>query len=558
MRIRLDFAGCVTLVACVLLTNCSSVGSMTGAPALSSGKPVACTDIKNLSYTDQAFGKSVTISSAVVIPAAEATVTSPALPELCEVRGTIWPEIGFVVKMPATGWNNRFYQVGTGGSAGMIFEWAMPPALTDGFAVAGTDTGHKAKAGYPLGLFDLSWAYNPPDNSNPLVEQKKIDHFYRAQHETAVLAKKIVKAYYGGDARYSYFVGCSNGGREGLLEAQKYPEDFNGIIAGAPMFTPPWGVMQWVWNARQMTGAGWIDPVKLPLLSAVVLAKCDGLDGVVDGLIDDPRKCKFNALTDLAPCPQDADAPKCFTSAQRKAIFNIYDGPRTSDGRLLYPGTAFGSETIAFDPVQKRLKSGWEGQNTAASVETTLNVITGNGMFQYLVFIPAPGPSWNYTMFNFDTDPERMAVRNDIWRADRTDMRTFKAKGGKIILWHGTADNYNSPYWSYKYYDAVRADMGTQETAAFMKFYTVPGAFHCRGGVGCFTSDALWIKQLVDWVEKGVEPGTIIGARPPIPALNLPARSRPFCPYLQIAVYKGSGSIDEAANFSCVNPAPRP
>jgi len=543
-----------TFTACaIFIINILLLGSAVLAADTPTNQPVACASLGGLQLTDEAFKKPVKITSATIVRPAPATATAPASPEICEVRGTAWPEIQFVVKMPVKGWNGRLYQVGTGGGAGLIFEWVMPPALAEGFAVAGTDTGHQAKAPYPVGVFDFSWAYNPPDNSNPLAEQKKVDHFYRAQHETVVLAKKITNAYYGFAPRYSYFVGCSNGGREGLLEAQKYPDDFNGIVVGAPMYSPPWGVMQWVWNARQMTGAGWVDPAKLPLLASSVMAKCDGLDGVVDGLINDPRVCTFDPRTDLPSCPQDVDGPTCFTTAQRTAVFKIYDGPRTSDGKLLYPGTAFGSESIAFDPSSKRLKSGWEGQNTAASVASTLNVITGNALFQYLALAPVPGPAWNYTMYDFEKDPARMTAASDLLRADRTDMREFRSKGGKIILWHGTADNFNSPYWSYRYYEAVSADMGRRETSSFMKFYTVPGTFHCRGGLGCYTGEMLWVRPLVDWVEKGIEPGTITGSRSAIPALNLPARSRPFCPYPQIAVYNGTGSIDDAGNFKCVN-----
>ena len=273
---------------------------------------------------DFIFEKSgVTITSVTLVAATD------TVPEHCEIIGTIEPEIGFAVDLP-TDWNGRFYMAGNGIYAGSISYDAMDVGLSMGYATASTDTGHDTSADPMMGMFDASFAYNNPE--------AEIDYCYRAVHETAVTAKEIIEAYYGEQPSYSYFVGCSTGGRQGLMEALRYPEDFDGIVAGAPVvdFT---GVQMWgIWNAQALLGDGNIPPESLPILAEAVYTKCDGVDGLVDGLINDPRNCTFDPATDLPP--------GSFTPAQVEALEKIYDGVRNSQGELLYPGAPLGTEVF--------------------------------------------------------------------------------------------------------------------------------------------------------------------------------------------------------------------
>ena len=543
--------------------------TITSAPVVSSGSEllehnpapmaptISCTDIKNLHFTDLEFGKPVTITSASLVPA------GGGLPEYCDVRGTIWPEIDFDIKLPTDG-NGKLYYVGGGGYDGSISEYAMTPGLVLGYATAGSNGGHNGFVG------DGSFAYNNPDGSNPNWSQKIDDFGYRSVHETANLAKKIIKAYYGRWPSKSYFVGCSNGGREGLQEAERYPYDFDGIIVGAPAIsftgTPFRGLWDSQASAGLLPGTAAIPASKLGLLADAVYEKCDGVDGLVDGFIDDPRLCTFDPLTDLPACPGDVDGPNCFTLAQRTAIKKIYDGPQNSVGAWLYVGTPLGGEVVG--PGMMGTASGWLGSIVPSPYMPpgTPGDWLAPDFFKYMAFLPWQDPTWSWTTLNFDTDPARIYTSGISARLDTASfdvdsapnaaqlagLRIFRARGGKIIHYHGWADTLVTPLASVKFYDAVLDSMGDAKTKSFYKLYMVPGMFHCGGGVGCSNID--WFTPLVNWVENGVEPQEIIGARPAYPDLGLTARTRPICPYPEVARYSGTGSIDDAANFACVEP----
>ncbi len=524
--------------------------SETGA----TGSIMRCSEVANLSFVDVQFGNPITITSAVLVPGVVSSTPSASMPEFCRVTGTIYPFNNFVIYLPSA-WNGRYYQVGTGAGAGVVFELSFPPAIQKGFLTAGTDTGHQGSGGLPWAFFDFSWAYSPPDGSNPLAEQKKIDHMYRSQHELAVFSKILAREYYGSRPKYSYWVGCSNGGREGLVEAQRYPEDFDGLVIGAPMIVPPLGVMQWNWNAKKaLLGPGKIDPEKLPTLSEAVYKKCDGLDGLVDGYINDPRKCTFDPLKDLPRCAADQDNAACFTDDQMSVIHDIYGGPRDSSGKILYPGTAFGSEALTTQ--DDHHTSGWYGQ-IVGPLTTNAAVLIADNMFKYMAFNPPHSrpEAWDWTQFDFDYDPVRLEAIIPLWGGHNPDLGAAKLRGAKIIHWTGAADPTNSPYWSYNYYDEVLAAMGARETREFYRFFAVPGTFHCAGGTGCYNGDTnLWLGPLMGWVEKGIEPKRIIGARHDGSGKII--RTRPFCPYPEVARYLGRGSTDLAANFACATPIP--
>lgn len=506
---------------------------------------ISCEDIQNLQFTDLKFGEPVTITSASIIP------EDGALPEYCDVRGIIYPEIEFNVKLPTDG-NGNLYYVGGGGYNGSISEYAMSPGLLRGYATAGSNGGHNGFVG------DGSFAYDNPDGSNPDWNQKIDDFGYRSVHETANLAKKIIHAYYGRSPGKSYFVGCSNGGREGMQEAERYPDDFDGIIVGSPAIAFTGAPFRGLWDSQAsaglLPGTAAIPVGKLQMLAAAVYEKCDGVDGLEDGLIDDPRLCAFDPLTELPACDGDEEDDDCFTLAQRTAIKKIYDGPKNSVGTWLYVGTPVGGEIKGVGSTA----SGWLG-SIVSSVPGAPGDWLAPDYFKYMAFLPWQDPDWDWKTLNFDTDLARIYTSGIIDRIDAASfdvhskpnadqlagLKRFGAHGGKIIQYHGWADTLVSPFVSYKFYDAVLASMGDARTKSFYKLYMVPGMFHCGGGVGCSNID--WFTPLVNWVENGIEPGEIIGVR----ADDI---TRPMCPYPEVAAYSGDGSIDDAANFICVEP----
>lgn len=472
----------------------------------------------------RSFGAEVKIDSATLV-AATATV-----PEHCDVRGVILPEARFAVKLP-TNWNNRFYMVGGGGFAGQLSLPQMNPGLQKGYATATTDTGHDA-AKEPLGTFAERRA------DNPKADRKKLDYAYLAVHNTAVLAKQIIHAYYGEQPKYSYWVGCSTGGRQGLMEAQRYPADFDGYLIGAPVLKISHEGIRGIWNAQAVSaGAGAITYDKLPLLAEAVYKKCDDADGVKDGLIADPRRCSFDPLKDLPKCTNDVAGNDCFTTAQRQGLQKVYGGVRNSKGRLLYPGQPLGAE-IAVNG-----RSGWMG---SIAGDGGLGLVFGETFMRFLAFEPQRGKDWHWQQFNFDTDPPQMMAFSQVIDATNPDLSQLKKRGGRIIHYHGWADALVNPQMSVDYYESVLKRMGRKQTQEFYKLYMIPGMFHCAGGTGCDRAD--WFTPLVDWVEQGIVPDVIAGSRV---EKNVTVMTRPHCPYPQVAKYKGSGDVNQAENFTC-------
>ena len=478
-----------------------------GPLLMASGPAIKCDALAGKS-----FGKDVTISSATLVAA------KGNLPEHCDIRGVIAPEAGFAIKLP-TVWNDRFEMVGNGGTAGTISMGAVDGAVRKGFASASTDTGHDAGK-EPLATF----AYVTPQNPNG--HRKMIDFGYLSVHETAVLAKQMIAAYYGAAPKYSYWVGCSTGGRQGLQEAQRYPEDFDGLVVGAPGVYLTGNVTRRLWIAQAQTGDGVITADKLPILTKAIYEKCDALDGLKDGLIDDPRNCPFDPARDLPP--------GAFTTAQIEALKKIYGGPRDSKGNQLVPGELPGSEPVwpdNFIPPSKTVLPRSESQ------------------MKLMMLNPPPGPTWDYTMFNFDTGPARVADAAAILNPRNPDLAPLKKRGGKIVQYAGWGDQQVNPRPGIDYYNSVGQKLGEKEERDFYRLFMVPGMFHCNGGPGCGSVD--WLTVVTDWVEKGTAPDRIVGAHV---ENGQTTRTRPLCPYPMVARYKGEGSIDDAANFACQNP----
>ncbi len=465
------------------------------------------------------FGDDVRIKTATLV------AKEGNMPEHCDVRGVIFPEAKFALKMP-TEWNARFQMVGNGGTAGTISMGAVDGAVRKGYASVSTDTGHDA-AKEPLAVF----AWETPQNPN--ARRKFLDFAWLSVHETAVLAKKVIGEYYGKAPKYSYWVGCSTGGRQGLQEAQRFPEDFDGLVVGAPGLFNTGNNIRRMWVAQSQLGDGATPAEKLPLITKAVYEKCDAIDGLKDGLIDDPRNCKFDPFKDLPKC-KSGDGPDCFTQAQLVALSKIYGGARDSRGKQLMWGEPVGSEPVWPD-------------NLIAPDKTVLP--RAESQVKYFMFDPAPGPEWKFTQYNFDTDPQRMQRTATQLDARNPELGPLKQRGGKILQYSGWADQQVNPFPGIDYYETVTRKFGVSETMSFYRLFMVPGMFHCSGGPGCGSVD--WLGALVAWVENGKAPDALLGAHV---EKNVTTRTRPICPYPQVARYKGAGSVDEAENFACAAP----
>jgi feruloyl esterase len=445
------------------------------------------------------------------------------LSAFCRVIGVVAAAINFEVWLPpASGdkrWNGKFNGVGNGGLAGSISYDAMMQSLDRGYATASTDTGHVDKFG------NDSWA---------LEENLLVDFASRSIHMTAIAAKAIVQAYYNQAPQYSYFTGCSGGGGQALSEAQRYPADYNGIVAGAPANFPThlWpGELYAAWVTHR-DEASRIPNEKLQLITNAALEACDAMDGVKDGVIDDPRKCDFNPAK--IQCP-GADGPDCLTAPQVDSVRKIYEGAKDpSTGKSFWHGYEKSSETL------------WPGH-----IINPFN--TPLSYFKYMVL---KDPNWDWKSLSF-SDPKNFVMIEEaskklgtILDSTNPDLTPFEKRGGKLIMYHGWLDQNISPRNSVQYFESVQKAMGgVKKTENFVRLFMAPGVEHCGGGPGPNTLDAL--SSLEQWVEKAKAPDQIIATHSTGGKVD---RARPLCPYPQVAKYKGTGSTDDAANFICTLP----
>lgn len=451
-------------------------------------------------------------------PAQQAVFGS--LPAFCRVAATLRPvsdsEIKMEVWLPAQNWNGKFMGVGNGGWSGSIVYPALANALTRGYAAASTNTGHDGG--------DASFVPGHPE--------KLVDFAYRAVHEMTLKAKAITEAFYNKAPGRAYWNGCSSGGKQGLKEAQKFPRDYDGIIAGAP-------ANRWT---RLMAGDLWpavvtlkepaaaLPPSTLEVLHKGALAACDKLDGIEDGLLENPSLCRFDPAT--VRCP-DGARDNCLTEAQVAAAQKIYAGaknPRT--GEQVFPGMPRGSEIV------------W----TALAGPKPFGIPVSH--FQHVVFNK---PDWNFLSLDFDKDVA-LADKLDKGLIGATDpnLREFFSRGGKLIMYHGWNDQLITAWNSIDYYNSVVKKMGgASKVDPSFRLFMAPGMNHCSGGVGPSRFDA--ITALEQWVEEGKAPERIVATR--VSSGGQPERTRPLCPYPKIARYTGTGSIDDAASFQCVTNA---
>lgn len=478
-------------------------------------EPGACTSLKDLTLTD------------VRIDIAEDIVPDPvwAFPEssfnrgsagatrpFCRVAGFIEDEIGFEVWLPPD-WNGRLQNVGNGGYAGALNYSAANAAMEAGYASATTDVGHRDEPG---GGFGASWAENRPDR----VE----DFGHRAHHLLAVVSKEIVEAHYGQPQDYAYYTGCSSGGWQGLMEIQKYPADYDAIAIGAPAQNFVRKETISMWMARQVPEQGSLTDELAEQVSAAAVSYCDSKDGVEDGIVSMPLQCDFDPA-ELA-CGSGSGGASCLSPAQVETARLAY-GFRTSEGGLsLYPGVTYGTSIRA-------IQGGGTGQPGA--------------LLRYL----KSDYQWSAETFDADRDiPELEARYDDMLGATNPDLRAFAERGGKMILWHGWTDPGIPALNTIGYMQTVRDEMGSNAVDEFVRVYMAPGVNHCGGGVGPNQWDML--TPLVRWREEGVAPDSILASS--VDADDEITRTRPLCPFPQVAEYDGRGDPDNAASFICVVP----
>jgi feruloyl esterase len=475
-----------------------------------------------------------TVTAAAIVPAEGTT------PEYCRVDGhvaTPGNTVSFRLGLPAA-WNGKFLFEGVGGFGGTIAQ--LTTGLEKGYASASTDTGHQGAA------TDASWALNNP--------AKRIDFAHRGTHVTAVAAKALSQAYYGSAPRRAYFNGCSNGGRQALMEAQRYPEDFDGIIAGDPSFGTMGQIRRTlVYQTLLSSPEHFLSPAKISLLAGAVMKSCDALDGLVDGLITDPRACTFTPESLKCAGP---DGPDCLTSAELESVNAIHGDLKGPFGRVL---TRFplGSEDGA---------TGWQAWVTGASTpdrrpdgalaltgRMPAGYSFGDGYLKYLAFEGADG-TFDWRTFNLDRDGPKLQPFMDVFSPTNPDLSKLRGRGGKLILYLGWADPALSALTTIAYYDdVVKRAGGRQQGDRFVELYMVAGMHHCQGnGPGPNRFDML--SALDEWVERGTAPSRVVASH----ATNgVVERTRPLCPYPQVAKYTGHGSIDAAENFVCANAEPR-
>lgn len=466
------------------------------------------------------------ITEAKLYPAEKGT------PASCRVSAVMTPssdsEIKLAVWLPATGWNGKFLGVGNGGFAGSISTGGLVEGVKTSYAVASTDTGHTAKGGT-----DASWALQHPE--------KIIDFGHRAIHLMTVQGKAIATAFYGSAPKKSYFSSCSNGGRQALMEAQRYPEDYDGIIAGAPANN--WTAL--MTTAAKNAAATLRDPSfyfsaeKLPAIQAAALAACDKNDAVVDGVIENPGKCGFDPNVLLC---KGEETKSCLTAPQVSALKELYGGLKDAKGKPVYPGYAMSGEAEA---------TGWGPWITGPAPEKSAMFGFSTNFFKFMVH---SDPNWDYKTFDVARDwpaAQKMAIHLN---STDPNLKAFQARGGKLILYHGWCDAAIPAQAVIDYYQSVVKRIGAKQASTFVRLFMVPGMQHCGAGAGPNNfgqggapkgeAASNIAKALEEWVEKGTAPEVIVAARP--------GRTRPLCAYPKTAKYKGSGSTDQAGSFECV------
>jgi len=476
-----------------------------------------CESLASMNLSGGAITRAESVAAnGLTIPAGRGGEAVSNLPAFCRVAATLKPsadsEIKMELWMPASGWNGKFEANGNGGWTGSISPATLAAGLRRGYAAAMSDLGHEGGS--------ASFALGHPE--------KLTDFGYRAAHEMTLASKAIIANYYGQSSKLSYWNGCSAGGRSALMEAQRYPTDFDGIIAGSPGLDWTGRALQAVWiaQASHKDDASYIPPAKFSLIHEAVLQACDAKDGVKDGVLEDPTRCGFDPKE--LEC-KGADGPSCLTSAQVETARTIYSPVLNSRTKqAIFPGFERGSE------------AGW------ATMAGPQIFGIGSDLFKFVVF---QNPNWDYKTFDFDSDLERTEkAAGSVLNAADANLQKFVDHGGKLIQYHGWSDPQIAPGSSVRYYKRVLDTMGMKVQNSY-RLFMVPGMAHCGGGDG--TSNFDMLAALEQWKEQGKAPDQIAASRVRDGKVD---RTRPLCPYPQAAKYKGTGSTDDAANFVCAAP----
>ena len=494
-----------------------------------------CASLKSAALAD------ATITAATDVPATQVPLNASGatlqVPALCVVKGVLHPTsdsvIRFEVWMPKEGWNGRIVDVGNGGFAGSIGYQQMIANVAAGYATAGSDAGHQAEAE------DASWAYKHPE--------KIKDFGWRAVHLTSIASKSMVQAFYAKPQTKAYFDACSDGGREALMEAQRFPDDYDGILAGAPAHN--WTHM--LTGGIALVQASTIDPeaffstMKLPSIRAAALAACDLQDGVKDGVISDPEHCRFDPA--VLTC-KGAEDTSCLTTKQVGLLKSLYAGPKDSKGVAVGPGYAPGDET-----------AGWKAWIIGTAPGAGSGGTYMHSYFRYMVY---NDPKWSALTANVD-DALAKAMAGPAKEIDATnpDLSRFAARGGKLVIYHGWNDPAISPWNSVNYVTAVRKTAGPAKADSMLRLFMAPGVEHCLGGPGPSYFGQLGLPAaggkgtgaldlLQAWVEGGAAPQMVLAAAPPTSRADTPV-VRPLCAYPKRAVYDGKGDPKLPTSFSC-------
>ena len=519
----------------VVLCLAFSIAEPTGviAAPVPSGSPKSrCSALSKMNLSDLAEAPTQ-ITAATIVPPRD------GLPEYCRVEGFVAPQVWFEVRLPTRTWNGKFLMQGCGGMCGWLNMGACEDALARDYAVTNTDMGHRPPP------FSALWALNN--------RSAEIDFGYRATHVVAIAAKAIIKEYYEAAPRYSYFRGCSTGGRQGMLEAQRYPDDFDGVISGAPVLRQPGvGPLHLAWLMRaNMDDAG--KPIltadKMPLIAGSVMAACDGLDGRVDGILNEPRGCEWDPVE--LQCG-DEQSKNCLSADEVEVVQKIYSPARNSRGERLFPGGMMRGSESEWVPAIVAARGGFPRRTDPSGLLVQV--------LRYLTF-EQDRPEFALQDLDFDEHPGEFGFMIATNSAVNPDLRRFKAHGGKIILYHGWNDIEVPPLLSVEYYESVLAVMGGRaETETFMRLFMLPGVAHCRRGPGADAID--YLSYLERWVEQGEAPDEIITHHllDEQPYLGLPrprypldrdaySWTRPVFPYPDMAEFSGAGNIDAAENW---------
>jgi hypothetical protein len=547
-----QFATWWLALASLWFASCAIGFGQTGAAGMphataASDKPT-CEGLASLALPNAKVttAQSVTAGGFAGPPAPYAEIDMAAfykkLPAFCRVTLVATPtadsDIKIEVWLPASGWNGKLQGVGNGGFAGQIDLLELGYAMNRGYAAAGTDTGHAGT------FIDAAWALGHPE--------KVIDFGHRGVHEMTRVAKAVVRAFYSKDAEHAYFAACSDGGREALMEAQRYPEDYDGILAGAPAnyWTNLLSTAVVDTQALTLDPASFIPPAKIPAISAAVLAACDELDGVRDGILNDPRQCHFDPAS--MQCKAGEDSDKCLTAPQAAALRKLYAGPHDTQGREVFPGFLPGAEDGP---------GGWGPWITGPAPGKSLIAAFGLRYFSNMVY---DKPDWDYKTFTVESGLKAAQEKTaSALNATDPDLMAFMARGGKLILYHGWEDPAISALNTIHYYQSVIAKMQQGRVDSFLRLYMAPGVQHCGGGPGPDSFGQVGDMMpgdpqhsvygaLEQWVEKRAAPSAVIATKY---AANDPDHrtqmTRPLCPYPQAAKYKGTGDTNDAANFVC-------